>query len=359
MKRRVLALTLLLCVMVAAFSGCTVSNEKKEAAVGDPYADMERPMGSSEAVDVNVGLIMGPPSMGLGWMINQAKEGNTYNHYNFAVAGVDYSAVAASLNQADYDIATVPSNVAAILYNNEDLAEDFAVISIGNLGLLYVLTTDPNVNSMEDLEGRTVYSIGEGGPPEYTFGYLLEEYGLSDDVNFSFRPTPFEVLNLLQEEENCIALLPQPFVEVAKLLVPGLRVSIDVTEAWDALNVENGAQSVTTVTVVRRSFLEEHEQAVLEYLDLSKQSVDYCLAHLDEAGAWTEEFETFLNPEIAATAIPACNIVAITGEEMRPILEGFLQIIYDSNPEAVGSAMPGDDFYYMPPQTVEAARRES
>ncbi|MDO5142361.1 MAG: ABC transporter substrate-binding protein [Eubacteriales bacterium] len=350
MKRRFLALALVASMLMAALSACGTAETERDVVTGDPYAGSERPMGSAEATDVNVGLIMGPPSMGLGWMINEAKEGRTYNDLSFELAGVDYSAVAASLDQADYDIATVPSNVAAILYNNQDLKEECKVIAIGNLGLLYILTTDPNIHALDDLKGKTVYAIGEGGPPEYTFAFLLEQAGLTKDVNFSFRPTPFEVLNLLQEEPGAVALLPQPFVEVAKLLVADLRVAIDVTEAWEA-NVDNGAQSVTTVTVVRKAFLEEHEQAIMEFLDLAKQSTDYCLTHLDEAAAWTEEFETFLNPAIAAEAIPACNICTVTGAEMKTILQGFLQIIYDLAPEAVGGAMPGDDFYYIPPVT--------
>ncbi len=336
MKKKLLALCLA-AALTLSLAGCGSSEIGSSAA-----------QGSSEATTVNVGLIMGPPSMGLGWLIHEAEEGNTYNDYNFQVAGVDYSAVSASLNQGDYDIATLPSNVAAILYNNPDMKEKVKVISIGNLGLLYVLTTDSSVNTMDDLKGRTVYSIGEGGPPEYTFEYLLEQYDLSDDVNFSFRATPFEVLNLLQEEPNSIALLPQPFVEVAKMLVPDLRVAINVTEAWDAMNSDSGAQSVTTVTVVRTKFLEEHEQAVKEYLELSKKSTDYCLANLDEAAQWTEDYETFLNPDIAKNAIPECSIVTLTGQEMKDILSGFLQIIYDSNPDAVGGKMPDDGFYYMP-----------
>ncbi len=336
MKKKLLALCLA-AALTLSLAGCGSSETGSSAA-----------QGSSEATAVNVGLIMGPPSMGLGWLIHEAEEGNTYNDYNFQVAGVDYSAVSASLNQGDYDIATLPSNVAAILYNNPDMKEKVKVISIGNLGLLYVLTTDSSVNTMDDLKGRTVYSIGEGGPPEYTFEYLLEQYDLSDDVNFSFRATPFEVLNLLQEEPNSIALLPQPFVEVAKMLVPDLRVAINVTEAWDAMNSDSGAQSVTTVTVVRTKFLEEHEQAVKEYLELSKKSTDYCLANLDEAAQWTEDYETFLNPDIAKNAIPECSIVTLTGQEMKDILSGFLQIIYDSNPDAVGGKMPDDGFYYMP-----------
>ena len=305
--------------------------------------------GGTDACDVNVGLIMGPPSMGMGWFINEAKEGNTYNNFNFEVGGVDYTALASKFNTGDYDIIHCPSNVGAILYNNTDLKEEAVVADIGNLGLLYIMTTDPSVQSMQDLQGRNVYSIGEGGPPEYTMGYLLEQEGLTD-VNMSFKSTPFEVLNLLQDEENSIALLPQPFVEVAKLLVPGINTPIDITQEWDSLDLENGAESVTTITIVRKSFLEEHEEAVVEYLNMCKASVDYCLTNPKEAAAWTDEFETFLNGEVAEAAMPYVNMCAITGNEMKDKLSGFLQIMHDYNPDAVGGAMPGDDFYYIPPE---------
>ena len=305
--------------------------------------------GSTDPTDVNVGLIMGPPSMGMGWFINEAKEGHTYNNFNFEVGGVDYTALAAKFNTGDYDIIHCPSNVGAILYNNGDLNEDAVAIDIGNLGLLYVMTTDPSVTSMQDLQGRNVYSIGEGGPPEYTMGYLIEQEGL-ENVNMSFKSTPFEVLNLLQDEENSIALLPQPFVEVAKLLVPDIYTPIDITEEWDSLNLESGAESVTTITIVRKAFLEEHEEAVVEYLNMCKASVDYCLTNPKEAADWTDEFETFLNGEVAEAAVPYVNMCAITGTEMKDKLSGFLQIMYDYNPDAVGGAMPDDDFYYIPPE---------
>lgn len=371
--RKILCLLLALAVALGMLAGCgTSGGESSASASSDAVSDAESAaddpsaagdaseasedsgarelMGSADATEVNVGLIMGPPSMGLGWMMNQNDEGKMFNHYNFTVDGIDYSSLAAKLNEGTYDIITCPSNVSAILYNNEDMNEDVKVIDIGNLGLLYVVTTDPSIQTMEDLVGRTVYSIGEGGPPEYTFEYLMEQYGLRDEINFSFRSTPFEVVNLLQEEENAVALLPQPFVEVTKLLVENLNVPIDVTEAWNELNLETGAESVTTVTVVRTAFLEEHEQAVLEYLDLAKQSTDYTLQNVEEAAAWTDTYETFMNPDIAVEAIPKCNICTLTGEEMKQKLSGFLQIMYDLNPDAVGGKMPDDDFYYIPPE---------
>ena len=31
---------------------------------------------------------------------------------------------------------------------------------------------------------------------------------------------------------------------------------------------------------------------------------------------------------------------------MKADLQGYLQVLYDQNPDSVGGALPGDDFYY-------------
>ena len=48
---------------------------------------------------------------------------------------------------------------------------------------------------------------------------------------------------------------------------------------------------------------------------------------------------------IALKAIPKCNIVCLTCTEMKNALSGYLSILYDLDPTAVGGSLPGDDFY--------------
>ena len=241
----------------------------------------------------------------LGWSGDWlCADGNYGNHVvlfeNAKSDDVDSYRVSEDGTTASVDI--IPENYPST-NASKHMNEQVKVISIGNLGLFYIVTTDPTIQSIQNLAGRTVYSIGEGGPPEYTFEYMLEQYHLIGQVNFSFRSTPFEVLNLLQEETNGVALLPQPFVEVAKLLVDNLNVSINIMQAWNELNLSTGAESVTTVTVVRKAFREQHEQAVQEYLQLAKQSTDYTLANVEQAAARTDTYETFMNPDIAVQVI--------------------------------------------------------
>lgn len=334
-------------------AGCTAPGDAAAPEQGAPSAPVVRErglQGSTDPVGVRVGLILGPPSMGLSRFLQAADAGLTYNDFSFEVAGIDYAALAARFNQGDFDIVTLPSNLGAVLYNNDELRTEVRVISVNNLGVLYIVTADPSVSSLDDLRGRTVYSIGEGGTPEYTIATVLSGYGIADEVEMSYRPTPFEVLNLLQQEEGSIALLPQPFVELAKTMAEGLRTPIDITEEWARMpGNTTGSQAVTTHTIVNRRFLEEHEAAVVEYLQQAGASVDYTLDHIAETAALQEELGTFLNDEVAARAMPFCSMVNLTGTVMHDALSGFLAALHARNPDSIGGAMPGADFYYMPP----------
>ena len=50
---------------------------------------------------------------------------------------------------------------------------------------------------------------------------------------------------------------------------------------------------------------------------------------------------------IAKKAIPMCNIVYIDGSKMKEALSGYLDSLYEFNPEMIGGKLPEDDFYYV------------
>ena len=49
---------------------------------------------------------------------------------------------------------------------------------------------------------------------------------------------------------------------------------------------------------------------------------------------------------IAEKALPHCNIVCLTGQEMFEKLSGYLQVLAAAAPESVGGALPRDGFFY-------------
>ena len=337
-------------VKPAGADGAGEASEASADARWTTFREERDLLGSADPVTVRVGLIMGPPSMGLSEFLLDAQAGNCTNGFQFTLNGVDYVGLSAAFNQGDYDICTLPSNIGPVLYNNHELKNEYRVISVNNLGVLYVITTDVSISGLDSLAGRTVYAYGEGGTPEYTIEALLKKTGHEGTFNLEFKSTPFEILNMLIDVPNTIAILPQPFVALAQMMVTDpLYVPIDITAEWDKAFADTGSQAVTTTTIVNKQFLEEHEQAVVEYLTRAGSSVAWSQQNMDEAASRQVDLETFLNNDVAADAMPYIDMVNLVGEEMRTALSGFVDELYAANPDSVGGAIPGEDFYYLPP----------
>jgi NitT/TauT family transport system substrate-binding protein len=140
-----------------------------------------------------------------------------------------------------------------------------------------------------------------------------------------------------------VALLPQPFVTVAQNKISGLRVALDLTQEWDKL--ENESALLTGVIVARREIVEENPKAVEVFLKDYADSVNWVNANNPQAAELIGGYGS-VEDAVAEKALPYCNIVCITGSEMKEKLGGYLDALYAQNPQAVGGELPGDDFYF-------------
>lgn len=302
-------------------------------------------MAASAQDAVRVGGLKGPTSMGIASLGVESSEYEAYNSYEkVMVTAADE--LTAELLSKKVDIALIPANVASVLYNKTE--GGIKVIDINTLGVLYVTETGQTVSSVEDLKGKTVYLTGKGTTPDFVLQYLLKMHGLTtEDVKLEYKSEPTEVVSVLAEEENAVGLLPQPFVTVAQTQNEKIRIALDLTKEWDALQEEDGSALVTGVTVVRTEFLEENEEAVAGFLEDHEHSTAYTNEHPEEAAALIEELGIVAKAPIAQKAIPMCNITYIDGEEMQDKLGGYLEALYEMEPKSVGGALPDEAFYYM------------
>ena len=300
----------------AESSQAEAETEKEETETSDAA-------GSGTAI--RVGCLKGPTSMGLAELMDRAEKGETENDYTFTMAGKADELVG-SIASGDLDIVLVPANVASILYTKTQ--GNVNVIDINTLGVLYVVASDDSISSMEDLKGKTVYMTGKGTTPEYVMNYLLSENGLTDgDVTLEFKSEATEVASVLKEDSSAVGVLPQPFATAACIQNEALKPVLDLTEQWNLLNKENGSQLVTGVTIVRSDFLKENEEAVKLFIEDHKASAAYTSEHLDEAAEMVAALGIVEKAPIAKKAMPACNIVCITGEEMKSALSGYLSVL--------------------------------
>ena len=346
LKTLALALALLL-----ALSACGVirsddgpaqvvggSNPAEEpASETAPESPEEAP---PEVSALRVGALKGPTAMGMIRMMSD----DGVNRYTLAGSADELTP---KLIKGELDIICVPANLAAVLYNKTE--GELVTLAVNTLGVLYIVENGgESVQSMADLKGKTIVAAGKGSTPEFGLRYLLEQNGLDpdQDMTVDWKSEHAECVAALAAGTADIALLPQPFVTVAQGKLEKLRVALDLTEEWDAL--DNGSAMITGVAVARRELVEERPELVEKFLIEYARSVEWINENTAEAAELVAANGIIESPAVAEKALPHCNIVCLTGEEMREKLSGYLSVLAEANPESVGGRLPEDGFYYVP-----------
>lgn len=296
-----------------------------------------------ESTQVKVGSLKGPTSMGLVSLMEKSEAEETKNSYTFTMETAA-DALLTGVVKGELDIALVPANVASVLY--QKTGGQVAVIDVNTLSVLYMVSADSSLQTFGDLKGRTIYLTGKGTTPDYALQYLLEKNSISpDEVTLEYKSEATEVVSVLAQNPEAVVLLPQPFVTAACAQNESLQIVYDFNEEWNAVS-EDGSSLVTGVTIVRREFMEEHKDAVLTFMREHKESAEFASGNVDETATAVVKYGILEKEPIAKKALPACNITYIDGEDMKQTLSGYLNVLYQMDPAAVGGNLPQEDFYY-------------
>lgn len=301
---------------------------------------------AEEKVTVKVGALKGATTLGLLPLEDKAANGEAGENYEFSMMTAADELLPMMI-KGELDIALLPSNVASILYQKTN--GGVTVIDINTLGVLYMVSGDSSVTGVEDLAGRTIYLTGKGTTPDYVLHYILSGNGMDadSDCTLEYKSEATEVAALLAENPDAIGLLPQPFVTAACAQNDALSVILDMNAEWEKLQGEDGSRLVTGVTVVRNEFLQEHENAVVTFMEEHQASAQSMNSDVENGAKLAAASEIIAKEPIALKAIPKCNITYIDGADMKQALSGYLEVLYEQNPESIGGALPGDDFYYV------------
>ena len=334
---------LALCLTIALVFSLAACGQKADETPNDAQDDQQTEQEEFTPANYSIAALKGPTAMGLVKLMKDSESGETTgNEYTFTLAG-SADEVTPALLKGELDMACVPANLAAVLYNKTEGAVQ--VLAVNTLGVLYIVENGESVQSLADLKGKTVVAAGKGSTPEYALRYLLSENGIDPDadVTLDWKSEHSECVAALASGQASIALLPQPFVTVAQSKLEGLRMALDLTEEWDKL--DNGSALITGVIVARSDFVEAHPAAVGSFLTAYAASVDWVNANTADAAALIGEYG-IVDAAVAEKALPYCNIVCITGAELLEKLPGYLSVLYNADPAAVGGAMPDNSFYF-------------
>ena len=325
-----------------------------------PTSSASSPVSSSTAPDVsqpgvpepeartqvNMMVLSGPTGVGAAKLMLDNNLDHTLNDYNFEVVSENAQVVAA-LTSGETDIAAIATNMAANLANQTD--GGIQVLAINTLGVLYVLEKGESVQSISDLQGRTIWATGKGANPEFILNKLLADNGVEAEIEWL---TPQEINANMLESEDGVCMLPVPAATALGMQGQGtIRFALSLSDIWE--------ETVGTVlpmgcVVARTEFIQQNPQAVTDFLEEYTDSIVYMQSGDAVSSApgvksqLVADLGLTANADIAFHAIPMCNLTFIAGEEMRNQLQTYYQVLFQADPSSIGGMLPYDDFYYIP-----------
>lgn len=334
--KKLIAILLLLTLTLSVFVACNNGDETDDTVI-------------------RVGYMQGPTGMGMAKLIhdNGGVEGNS--KYQF-VKFEDVQAASAALLAGSIDMACLPTNNAAIIYNTKDAAAQ--VLALNCLNSLFVLTkSGTSVASLEDLEGKTIYTIANG-TPKVILEYALSQAGVNATIATE-AAVGGEAKNLAQPSDLAsaiiagavdIALVPEPVATAAPLQVTSqgkdysYTVALDLTDIWATVSETPVAMGCI---VGRTAFVNEHKSIVDSFLAEYKTSIEFISnsENIDDAASYIVEASVLGAAHAAKKSLTNLGdaISYVDGDDMKEILVEFYEAIGTSY---IGGKLPDDGFYY-------------
>jgi len=297
------------------------------------------------AKELTIYSLKGPSGVGMIRLFEEPPIIPGFNVKVEALAQADL--LAARFISGEAKIGILPPNMAAKIAAS---GEDIRSAAVIGAGMLSLLSSDPGVRSILDLNGKTVELVGQGATPDFVFQKILRSNGLTpnNDVALGYSLAYPEVVQALVAGRVSTALLPEPFTSMALAGRPDLRFVADIQEEWvkaDGRLGRNSGNYPMTLLVVDGLLASTNRLAVDEIIRAVKNSIEWVKAHPAEAGILVEKHELGLKADIVATAVPKSNYVFIPAQEARPSLESLFKVFLEYAPASIGGALPEDRFY--------------
>ena len=297
--------------------------------------------GGSTVKPLRVGTLSGITGLAMARMMEPSEAASPYEITVYKSPDL----LVAKLVAGETDLAALPLNSAAILYNK---GVGIQLTSVIGWGVLYVVAADRQIKHWSDLKGKEIYLSAKGTVPDLLFRYLAAKNGLTPERDFAihYLASPVELAQLAASGKADLAVLPEPWVTEVVERNQRLRVAMDLQREWRRTE----QQSLTypqSCLVVSKKALSADPQAVRGFLKDLAASIRWVNRQPKQAGVLAEQYV-----QIGATAvehgIKRCNLKYVEAIKVQTEINRFLTRLGEKTPEAIGGKLPDEGFYYRP-----------
>lgn len=300
---------------------------------------------------VHIYMPDGAPAVALAGLMNSG-----YDGAKFTVVKADE--IAAQVSSGKADMAIMPVNAAAKLYNK---GVDIVMMSVNTHGNLYIVGDSP-VSELSELAGSRLGVIGQGNVPDLTLRMLLDDAEISYEVSenqisgkiaLRYAGSGGELLPMLGAGHVDYALLAEPAATnaVAKF---NKTVAADIQQMWQSAFDSSYPQACL---VAKGSLIKERREFAEAFLSAVKDTDGWAETNPDKAvAAVKSHVASGIQSELGALTsdiVRRCNIRTVYADDSREDCTAYFTLLTQLHINDTLTALdkvPDTEFYYSSAQ---------
>ena len=299
--------------------------------------------GCSLSKDVRVKTYNGLPAISICKLIKEEENIKSSYKTSYTIESNE-NKLLESLNKKQIDIALVPTDMAAKVYNKNSSYQICA--SIGQ-GSYYLVTSDPEVTGFNStLINKEIAIAGENSMTDNIVKAILKKNNIDETlVKFKYTNTVPELVKTLTLGEIYTGIVPETSLTFLLYKHSGLKILASTNDAYEnTFDISEGYPQFSVI--VRKDFADNNKEYVNKFLSKVKESIEFVNNNPLQAGAYGEELKIPIKPQILSKAIKRCNLKFIEIDKFKQNYEYFFDILYNYNNEAVGGTVPDESIYH-------------
>ncbi|OPJ65310.1 ABC transporter substrate-binding protein [Clostridium chromiireducens] len=330
MKKK-LSLLLVIVLSMLTLIGCgnnsAAQNEAKEQSTQTKDIKFVTPDGLT-AIAVSK-LIKEKPEIRPGYNVNYTIEQNS-------------DSLVTSVMKSEPDIAIVPSNVAATVYNKN---KEYKIAGTIGFGSFYIGTTNEN-QTLNDLKGKEVYNIGKGLTPDIITKTILKAKGIDvdKDINFSYVNSVNELAPVILAGKAQYAVIPEPALSTVQSKNDKFNVMLDLNEEWKKINNSEYGYPQSTI-IIKKELLDKDKEFIGEFLKQVKDATQWIYTNKETVGSYCEEIGVSAKKPIVVKAIDKSNIKFVDIKDSNKEYKTYFERLNEFDPKTIGGSIPDDEIF--------------
>lgn len=249
-----------------------------------------------------------------------------------------------SLENEEYDMAVIPTDMAARVYNKNSNYQICS--SVGN-GSYYLVTSDKSITGFNStLINKEVSVIKENSMTDIISKSILRKNNTDESkVKFNYVNNEPELVTSLALGKIRTGIVPETSLTTLLYKHSGLKILSSTNKAYEkAFNIKGGYSQFSVI--VKKDFAKENTEFVKEFLSSLKSSIDFVNNNPLQAGAYGESLNMPIKPQVLSKAIKRSNLKYIPVNKFKNNYQELFKILYNYNKETVGGAVINESIYY-------------